>query len=349
MLTFFPMRDIPARIHGRTIEAENGVPLYFTGAAVELCVTGTELWLEYEAAQNGGDFLRIEIDGFEFIRFMLDAGVHRVCIFRHFPAAQTFRVRVLREMQASGSALTIRGFLADGGFSEVPARRHKIEFLGDSVTSGEGLAGAKSLDVWIPQVFSSRGNYAIAAADAVDADYSIVSMSGWGLFSSWDNNRDNVIPAIYDKVCAPAGVHTPWSFDDGVDVVVIKLGANDGSAFGGKPYILPDGTEQQLRLGEDGKPHPDDLALFIDAVNAFHARLRALRPAAKQVWCVGRPDEKVMGYLRAAVEAFGDSNVHIVETPSATDELRAARNHPSAAAHRIYADALIAKLKEILD
>ena len=100
MLKTYNINDIPARIHGRTVPTADGLPLRWTGAAVEIAVTGTELWLEYEAANTAGDFLRVEIDGFEFIRLMLENGVHRVCIFTRVPAEQTFRVRILREMQA---------------------------------------------------------------------------------------------------------------------------------------------------------------------------------------------------------------------------------------------------------
>lgn len=351
MLKTYNINDIPVRIHGRTVPTADGLPLRWTGAAVEIAVTGTELWLEYEAANTAGDFLRVEIDGFEFIRLMLENGVHRVCIFKRFPAEQTFRVRILREMQATGGALTIRGFSADGSFSELPARRHRIEFLGDSVTSGEGLAGAPSLNVWIPQVFSSRGNYALLTADALDADYSIFSMSGWGIYCSWDNKPSCAIPKIYESLCVPAGCREPWDFDDGVDVVVVNLGANDAGAFTGPAYTDEAGNVHKQKLGEDGEPLPECVKKVTDAAVNFCIRLRALRPDAHIVWCYRMRPGKLADAIGDAVEEYAarDEKLHTLKLPLADESMRGARMHPGAPAHRLYADALTAKLKEILD
>ena len=350
MLKTYNINEIPVRIHGRTATTADGLPLRWTGAAAEFAVTGTELWLTYAASGVAGDFLRVEIDGFDFIRLMLEEGEHRVCIFKKFPAEQTFRVRILREMQATGGALTLRSLDASGSFAALPARRHKIEFLGDSITSGEGLAGAASLNVWIPQVFSTRGNYALLTADALDADYSILSMSGWGIYCSWNNNPKNAIPVIYESLCAPGGIGTPWDFDDGVDVVVVNLGANDTGAFGGPAFTDEDGTVYQQMRDETGAPLPECLKKVTDAATAFCARLRTLRPEAHIVWCYGMIPGPVTEALRDAVSAYAacDPKLHIAVLPHADDSLRAARNHPGAGAHRLYADALIPALREIL-
>ena len=47
---------------------------------------------------------------------------------------------------------------------------------------------------WIPAFFSSVNNYAVMAADRLNADFRLVSQSGWGIVSGWDNNPHTLLP-----------------------------------------------------------------------------------------------------------------------------------------------------------
>ncbi|MBE6631742.1 MAG: hypothetical protein E7623_03480 [Ruminococcaceae bacterium] len=122
----------------------------------------------------------------------------------------------------------------------MPDRKYKIEFFGDSVTSGEGLAGATKLNTWVPAVFSYRNNYALLVADALDADWSIFSQSGWGYCMDWRGCTDNAIPKYYDHVCGVTshpsqlalGAGDVYDFESSkINVAVINLGANDNGGL----------------------------------------------------------------------------------------------------------------------
>ena len=87
---------------------EKGVPLFWTGSALELNITGTKLFFTYDSPENpGGMYLRIEIDGADIARFMLEKGEHRVCAFMGLEAEKIKNVRIYLEMQASSPVVIL--------------------------------------------------------------------------------------------------------------------------------------------------------------------------------------------------------------------------------------------------
>ena len=96
----------------------------------------------------------------------------------------------------------VRGFPCDGEFLPVKEHKYKIEFVGDSITSGEGTYGAISDTDWLTMYMSSSENYATFTAKALDADYRIISQGGWGVYCGWDNDVRHNIPSYYEKSVA---------------------------------------------------------------------------------------------------------------------------------------------------
>ncbi len=351
------------RVHGRISNRKTeGIPLFWTASAIEFNITGNELWLEYYCEYNSGEsYLRVEVDGFDMYRFMLENGTHKVCIMRGFAADEVKNVRIYRETQASNTVVLLKSLSADGEFKPLETRRYRIEFFGDSVTSGEGLAGARKLNHWIPAVFSCRNNYAMLVASALDADWSVVSQSGWGIYSDWQNNINNAIPSCYDYVCAPAKHESQANlgsqdfYDFGkirTDIAIVNLGANDGGAFKRAPWIDENGVEHQMRTLPNGENHPDDSKHIVDAIYNFCAAIRSKYKDAVILVCYGMLNDVVSAEIQLGAEKFADDNrdskVYTLKIPKADDSMKGARNHPGAKAHRLYADAIIEKLKEIL-
>lgn len=347
--------DVPEiRVQGRVSSRKtSGIPLFWTGSAIEFNITGRELWLEYTC--NGDSYIRIEIDKFDMYRFPLEVGTNKVCIMRGFSSEDVKNIRIFRETQASGTIITLDALYSDGEFEPLPERKYKVEVFGDSVTSGEGLAGAVCLNHWIPAVFSCRGNYGLLVADALDADWSIVSQSGWGIFTDWRNDRNNAIPRYYDYVCGmvkndkAVELGSTDIFDienDKTNITIINLGGNDNSAFGGgEPWVDENGVPHKMK-------RPDDLHLITEAVYNFCLHIRRRNKNTVILVCHNMLTDGLDPQIIEGVEKFkkdtGDERVHTVLIPRASDKMKGARNHPGAKAHALYAEAIIAKLKEIL-
>lgn len=351
------------RVHGRISDRKTeGIPLFWTGSAIEFSVTGSEARLEYDCRYYDREsYIRIELDGADMYRFMLEEGRHTVNIFRGFPSDTVKNVRIFRETQASDTTVQMIAIECDGEFKPLP-KRLKLEVLGDSVTSGEGLAGAKCHEAWIPAIFSSRGEYGVLAAKELDMDWSIVALSGWGFYCTWNNNPNGNIPSIYEYVCGDVkgdaavalGSRDLYSFEKNpADITVVNLGSNDGGAIGGEIYTAPDGTKHQLRTGEDGRGiHPEDAEKLENAIKGTLDKIRSYRPEAKIVWCYNMLNDKLNDMIVRVCGEYSteknDKNIYTLELPRSPEELKGARFHPGAGAHRLFADALEKKLKEII-
>lgn len=194
------------KIHGRTTGLLSPLTLFWTGSAVELNVKSSELWLEVEADYDVYEpWISILINSVPVSRQMLVTGRYWICVFRGMNDRVVKNVRIVKDVQAMsgdpGCSLQIHAVKMDGKFLPVADKPHKIEFIGDSITSGEGSIGAKAEEDWIPMWFSAINNYTSMTADALNAEYRVISQSGWGVLTSWDNNPHGNIPDCYEQVC----------------------------------------------------------------------------------------------------------------------------------------------------
>ncbi|WP_040950887.1 SGNH/GDSL hydrolase family protein [Gorillibacterium massiliense] len=348
------------KIHGRTTGERSPLTLFWTGSAVEFNAKGSELWVEIEASYDQLEpWISIVINGVPISRQMVTAGRRWFCVFRGMNSQVIKNVRIVKDTQAMSSdpscSLQIRGVKFDGDFLPVDEKPYKIEFIGDSITSGEGAIGAKAEEDWIPMWFSALDNYAAMTADALNADYSILSQSGWGVMAGWDNNPYCNLPDYYEKVCgllsgdknAALGAFREHDFASWQpDAVVVNLGTNDWNAFQ-MPAWRDEKTGQthKLRLNED-------LAAFEQAVQHFLAKLRKHNGRAHIVWAYGLLGFPMMPAIYRAVDAYkretGDAKVSVFQLPAMTEETVGARYHPGKAAHAWAAEALAEYLKGVL-
>jgi len=367
-LRAYALTDIDhLKIHGRTTGRLSPLTLFWTGSAIELNAKAVELWVEVEAHYNSREpWISIVINGAAVSRQMITEGRHWVCVFRGMNGDAVKNVRIVKDVQAmSGdpkSSLQIHALKFDGELLPVEDRRYKIEFIGDSITSGEGAIGAKQEADWIPMWFSALDNYTAITANALNADYQVISQSGWGVLTSWDNNPNHNIPAYYEQVCGlltgddnkGLGAHEAYDFTVWQpDVVVVNLGTNDGGAFYSAEWRDPStGKIHKQRLNDDGSYNGEDLAAFELAVEQFLVKLRRNNPHAHIVWAYGMLGTPMLPAIGRAVEAYAsqsaDRKVSICELPNMTDETTGARSHPGLVAHRQAADVLREHIERLL-
>ncbi|WP_206109976.1 SGNH/GDSL hydrolase family protein [Paenibacillus albicereus] len=362
------LEDAPlVRTHGRTGTSRSPLALFWTGSGIELVVTGAELWLEVEASLGRYEpWFSMLVNGAPVSRQMAQEGRRWVPVFRGMNPHTAKRVRFVKESQAMSSdpdcALLLHGLRTDGELLPVPERARRIEFVGDSITSGEGAIGARSEEDWIPMWFSARDNYAWLTAEALDADCRILSQSGWGVLSGWDNDPRSRMPAVYEQACGLLGgernealgareTHDFGSWQP--DAVVVNLGTNDGGAFRSPEWICREtGDRFKQRLADDGSFHADDLGAFEAAAERFLGRVRACNPQAWIVWAYGMLGLEMMPSICRAVDAHakrtGDRRVAVFQLPAMTARTQGARQHPGTEAHRQAAEALAEHLRGLL-
>ncbi len=200
------------RILGRHTHAGDALTLFYTASGIECLFTGSELWLELNADYETYEpWISVELNGAWISRFPVAPGHSEVCVFRGMTPGAPKHVRVFKDVQAmSGDERHLLQITAlrwaGGDFLPLPAPVYRLEFVGDSITSGEGAIGALPEEDWISAFFSAMNHYARFTADALGAEYRLVSQSGWGILSSWDNDPHCRVLSYYKEVCGLARV-----------------------------------------------------------------------------------------------------------------------------------------------
>ena len=138
----YTLPEVPHLVHGRTNGSLTPLTLFWTAAGLELNVRGSELWVEFTADWDIHEpWYSFMVNGEFFSRRMAQKGTERVCVFRGMDPEKVKNVRIFKDTQAMNadpeSVLQINAVETDGEFLPVPERNLKIEFIGDSITSGE--------------------------------------------------------------------------------------------------------------------------------------------------------------------------------------------------------------------
>jgi len=336
-------------VHGRTNwpNEQKELPLFWNNSGVEVCTDGTELWITVECDYDQYEpWYAVEINGALISRSMLQPGENNICLFRGMSRGVIKRVFFYRDLQAMGQDdcchMLVKGMYSDGDFFEVPKYDYRIEFIGDSISSGEGTYGAHDDMDWIPMYMSSSHNYINMISKKLNADVRIISQGGWGFYCSWDAVRDNNIPRIYDQICGLA--HGEYNQELGADLaydssawqadaVVINLGTNDGTGIATNPSLSIEDAEKE--------------------VIAFLKKLRTYYPKAHLLWVYGMLGYDINTNISRAVASYieetGDTNVNYLTLPNTLENEYGSRMHPGEKSHRKAADMISDYLKQKLD
>lgn len=362
----FTMENPSIHKNGRGRIVNGRFPMFYTASGIEFMIKCSELWIELSSDYYGHEpWISVLLNDVRISRMMVPAGKQKFCVLHNMNPNGIKRVRISKDTQAmkddTGHFLSIDAIYTDGEFAPYVERELKLEFIGDSITSGEGLIGAKTEEEWVSCFFDSVYHYGNLTATKLNAEFRVLSQSGWGVISGWDNSPSLSIPEIYDYTCASNlsedgkkfGALEQHDFNSWQpDFLIINLGTNDNSAFYNPEWVSPDGkVKHKLRLTEDGQKHPDDVKRFEDGIIAFLKQVRQNNSNATIIWCYGvlgcDIEPNILNGINRYQEQTGDNRVSYLHFPSMTEEQCGARWHPGPLAHQMMSDLLVEKIKEL--
>lgn len=222
------------------------------------------------------------------------------------------------------SLITVNAIAVSGEFgTEKPkAKAHKIEFYGDSITSGYGnLTNSKTSNAGSWSYQDGVKTYATYTANALDADYAVASASGHGVLGGYDDYIQ-----LYSKYFNYSIVSTqvPWSRADyDADLIVINFGSNDDSREGNNLDQTTFEAECQKIIDEMVKDNPDVQILWVIGMNLIES------------------DHKILTYLQNVAD--NNENVKFFSTSAACS---GGENHPTVAEHKSHAEKLVNFIKQ---
>ena len=199
----------------------------------------------------------------------------------------------------------------------------RIEFIGDSITSGSGLYGQNgAADQGDVKYSDATASYAFLTARALNAEASIVGRSGM-MFTAKENNpalmykHYNTLSYARDKNLA----YDNTKMD--VDLYVIALGANDAKGY----YKDEDLTAKaKTALETVRKDHPN----------------------AKILWVYGQLHNDGKAAVEAAVEQMGGAEKGFYFYCCTIPDMSGSSAHPNAEAQKRDADEIVNFIKNTI-
>lgn len=346
------------RILGRTPVTDTGLDLIWSGSGVEFIFRGLELGIKI----TGGDsvyqpWISLLVDGAWIMHMPVQEGTNKVMMLKGLDPSTAHNIRIVKDTQAmpddKDSFVILNSLVYEGEISKTPDYRYRIEFVGDSITSGEGLLGAHDAMDWISPYFSVENHYGVMTAASLNAEYRLISQSGWGTVSAWDNNPYCTLPLVYESTRCERGVcdndFSCWS----ADAVVINLGTNDEGSFHTPEFIDPaTGESYKLGLLDDGSYKPEDIRKVQEGVISFLKTLRKDNPKAQLVWVYGMLGAGIGEYIKKAVEEYvsatGDKKASYLALPDTKEDGFGSRQHPGPVSHKNTSEVISAYLKQLL-
>ena len=299
------------KIIGRTVTKDGVTWLVQSGAAVECTVTGTEASVTLAGDGNtaGDEKYRprygVYVDG-ELIKDVVMGESEQTVSLFSSNTERTATVKVMHLSEANNGAIGVKSFKVTSKKSEPVKPTAKkdltIEFVGDSITCAYGVGADSQYVSFETATEDFSKSYAYLAAQLLDADYSAVSYSGYGIYSGYSGdgkrNTDSLVPPVYEQVAKFGGYDAKWDFAANPnDVVFINLGTNDDS-------YAKDDLETRAPLYQ---------AAYVD----FLKEVRKCNPDAAIVCTLG-----IMGCtelypsIEAAVKEVGDPKIFCYESPT---------------------------------
>ncbi|KAF1688098.1 hypothetical protein B1992_01355 [Pseudoxanthomonas broegbernensis] len=324
----------PMASGGRVVLDEAGgvkrAAFQWPGAYFETAFHGDGIVFEIGPGQV---IVHVEADGRLVQTLVEPAGAYRIAGLGR--GEHTVRIDVATESQAGANRFD--GFLLPAGATArpLPARAHRIEFIGDSHTVGYGNTSASrdcsQADVWAST--DTTRAFAPRVAGHYDADYRVHAISGRGVVRNYDGASGDTLPQAYPYVLFDRSAANDDAWQP--EVVVIALGTNDFST--------------PLRPGEKWETRQ---ALHADYQRTYAGFVRALRaryPRAHFVlWATDLADGEIIAQAAEATALLhrsGETRVSFL--PVRGLAMEGCHWHPSVADDRRIADLLIRHIDDL--
>ncbi len=311
-------------VFGRTYMQNGELNLDHAANGVEVGFVGTSL--KVEMSSNLKSYMRVYVDGISTgTRLPIEVATKEYTVAEDLEEGCHI-VRIVKASEEQYAQWDILGFTADK-FCVVPEKSDlKIEFIGSSAAAGFGASGAQGQEGTVDNSDPSK-SYAYLTAHELGADYSI--LAGEGIATTVHFWSPINMETLYEQV-SMTNIGR-YAFDFTPDIIVMDLGSVESS------YI--------------SRPHDGDPSYssqFHEDYQRFLQRVRELNPDAYIICLYGMMNSNATIRLgiQGAVESMQDEK--IVYTPFAiTANNDGAINHPSATAHKEWADDLVAYIRSL--
>ena len=323
----------------------SGIEFQMIGTSVKITMIGDDTTQGNET--EGKARIGICVNGDRVIDTILEQPEQTFSVFES-SSPQEITVRIIKLSECAMSVMGIRAIEAEtaGGIYPTAKKKHAIEFVGDSITCGFGVDLEDPNTPFQTNTEDVTRAYAYKTAQKLDADYSMVSFSGYGVLSGYTDTdirqEEQLVPSYYEKVGfsygKPFGTFrmqdVAWSFFDyQPDLVVINLGTNDDS------YCKDDDVRKQQ---------------FTEKYIEFLKVIRKNNPRAAILCMVGLMGERIYPAVESAVRIYtaqaAETNVYAMKlTEQIPEDGLVSCSHPTEISHEKAAVRVADRIETIMN
>lgn len=291
----YSLSDKYVKLMGRSVLSDGKLYFSYSGSGIEFICKGAyaELTLcaerAYGVSENHQPRFAVYADGNLIIDECVD---FEEKTYRIDTSYQGTRITVIKLSEAMYSSFAISKIASYGNEDITPTEEKelKIEFIGDSITCGYGIdEGAYGSFSTKTENFTK--SYAYLTAEKLNADYSAVCFSGYGVVSGFTDNgikNDKLVMNEYNKAGLLYTSEPLWDFSKTENnLVVVNLGTNDAS------YC----SESYTRRLE-----------FVDAYIALLKKVRECNPSAYILCILGDMNNSLYSSVENAVASYSGEN-----------------------------------------
>lgn len=336
------------KFSGRSIVHNDVCYLSYTCSGIRFVMSGDRI--EAVLVSNGGAYsdrqqgwIGVEINGELVNRIRLEDGEQSYTLYE----GETLENAEIGIIKLTENQMTNTGIksVKCNATRLAPAEEKplSIEFIGDSITCGYSNEADGPEYGFDCDYENGAATYGYYTAKNLDADYSLVCISGLGLISDYTDETgvkedylllDDVYGYTDTNFQQRRGIEplSEWDFGEGSDIVVINIGTNDFSYTG---------RDEDLQYE------------FYKAYYDFIGDVREKNPEAEIVCTLGIMGAELFGQIERAAADYSEDNsddkIHTFKFDyQSEDDGYGGDYHPSVATHRKAADKLTEFLETII-
>ncbi|NPA35259.1 MAG: SGNH/GDSL hydrolase family protein [Chlorobi bacterium] len=313
---------------GRIDTSKNHADLMWSGTSATVRFNGTEVTAILDD-EKGANYFNVIIDNDSIRVIHLSEGKKTYTLADGLPFG-THTVKLFKRTEWDKGTTKLYSLSVKGKFLPADKKRKiKIEFYGNSITSGYAVEDYSGKDRPDSIYTNNYNSYSAVTARKLNADYRCISKSGIGIMISW---FPLIMPEMYDRLI-PNDNTSVWNFKQYTpDIVVINLLQNDS-------WLIkkPEYSEFIHRFGST--PPGEDF--IIKSYKDFVSSIRAHYPDANIICMLGNMDitkkgSPWPGYVSKAVEQLNDNKIMTLFVP-----YKKTPGHPKVEEQKAMADTLV--------
>lgn len=225
------------------IGTASSVSFNFTGSECEVSLQSIDSWEHH-------NYVVLELDGKYVGKYTVQKGNPQ-----SFPVKVTSNKKVHNLKIYKGTEATMGNVLFVGTTAKLTSitskKKKKIEFIGDSITSG-AANDPSTIPCDQGEYFDHHNGfyaYGPILSRNIDVDYLLSSVSGIGIYRNWNDEGPEVpiMPAVYENLYLTKDNSKPkYDFAFQPDIISIAIGTNDFSNGDGTKERLPFNPEKYV-------------------------------------------------------------------------------------------------------